>query len=721
MAKKILCTLGPASLNPDTLARLDLLGVDLFRLNLSHTPVDRIEEFVSLIREHSDIPICLDTQGAQARTGSFVDGIVSLQQGEIVDFVPTTTLGDGGRVPLHPAAFLRQLEVGDLLSIDFDSVLLQVVESGATCRGWVVSGGTIGSNKAISIIDRPLILPAMTDTDYAAIDVGIRLDIPSVALSFANSRSDVELLRSIVGNQVQIIAKIESRRGADNLVEILDIADAILIDRGDLSREVPLEGLPFIQKQIIQHANDKQVPVYVATNLLESMVASSQPTRAEVNDVINTLLDGADGLVLAAETAIGKHPVQCVAMIKALIHQYESRITSPQRVLSAQLSPRLISPHGGKLVNRVLTGYDSKELEGLLSCEVDELQMMDARQIAVGTFSPLEGFMGRDELESVLANNRLLNGTVWTMPILFQLPAVPTPEYATGETLALCTRGKAQALIKISESFTYDLSDLAEKWFGTSDQGHPGVRRLMQGSNHFLAGEVDLLAQGLEHQQTFELTPVQARLVFDHLRWERVIGFHTRNAAHRAHEYLQDKALVDHHGDGLFIHPVVGPKKAGDFASQVIMKTYQLSIASYYPPGQVVLGAFANYPRYGGPREAVFTALCRQNFGCSHFIVGRDHTGVNGYYSPDGAQRLFNEIGDFTIQPIFFGEVYYCERCAEHVEGCKHGHEFSQRITGTWARDFLSQGNMLPEWYMREPVSRLILDEMKNGSDVFAV
>jgi len=519
MAKKILCTLGPASLHPETIERLDRLEVDLFRLNLSHTPVEKIEELVHLIRTHSDIPICLDTQGAQARTGSFVGDSVSLRHGEVVDLVPATTLGDGTQIPLNPPAFLPQLSVGDLLSIDFDSVLLQVVESGTTCRGWIVSGGTVGSNKAVSIIDHPLILPNMTDVDYAAIKIGHRLEIPSVALSFTNHRSDVELLRGLVGGQVQIIAKIESRSGVDNLVEILEVADAILLDRGDLAREVPLEGLPFIQKQIIRQANDKQVPVYVATNLLESMVTSFRPTRAEVNDVINTLLDGADGLVLAAETAIGKHPVQCVTMIKALIHQYEFRTKSPVPLSNVHISPGLISPHGGTLVNRVFADYDSKELEELPRCEVDELQMMDARQIAVGTFSPLEGFMGRAELEGVLAKHRLPDGTVWPMPILFQLPTVSTATYATGDTLALATQGEVLALIQISETFTYDLPDLAQKWFGTADQGHPGVKRLMEGSSHFLAGKVDLLAQAHENRQPFELTPTQARLVFDHLQY----------------------------------------------------------------------------------------------------------------------------------------------------------------------------------------------------------
>ena len=720
MKKKILCTLGPASLNPLTIQRLDDLKVDLFRLNLSHTPVEQIEGLVTLVRANSQVPICLDTQGAQVRTGPLVGGQLTLESGSEVSLVATPTPEDSAAVSLYPASVLPQLVVGDLISIDFETALLQVIEAGSTCRARVLTGGTIGSNKAVAVIDHPLSLPPLTEVDDAGIEEALRLGLRHIALSFANRRRDVELLRSRVGKDAQIIAKIESQMGLGNLEEILQVADAILIDRGDLSREVPLERLPFIQKDIIGRANESGVPVYVATNLLESMVVSKRPTRAEVNDVVNTLLDGADGLVLAAETAIGEYPVSCVSMVRGLIHELESpRDPSPSHAHLASTSP-LIPPHGGRLVHRITNDYDDQAIRGLPRIEVDDRTMMDVGQIATGTFSPLEGFMGRDMLENVLAKNQLPDGTVWPMPILLQLPPGSNSLYPPGERLALAHEGEIRALLHVEECFSYELEDLSVKWFGTSDPGHPGVERLLRGSDEFLAGKVVLLSRNLGHRQPYELTPAQARLIFDNLQWQRVVGFHTRNVPHRAHEYLQFTALEQHQCDGIFIHPVTGPKKTGDYSGPIILSAYQLLVDEFYPPNKALLGGFLTYSRYAGPREAVFTALCRKNFGCSHFIVGRDHTGVGSYYSPEASQRLFDEIGDIGIQSIFFDEVYHCRQCMAHVERCSHGIESSQRISGTQAREILKEGQMPPNWYMREPVSRLILEELKNGTEVFA-
>jgi ATP sulfurylase len=271
----------------------------------------------------------------------------------------------------------------------------------------------------------------------------------------------------------------------------------------------------------------------------------------------------------------------------------------------------------------------------------------------------------------------------------------------------------------LEECYTYDLEQLAGKWFGTTDSNHPGVAGLMRGSSNFLAGKVDLVNHSSRSRNLHELTPAQTRVIFERLQWQRVVGFHTRNVAHRAHEHLQLTALVDHHADGVFIHPVIGPKKTGDFSTDIILKTYQHLIVNHYPQNKVVLGGFATYARYAGPREAVFTALCRKNFGCSHFIVGRDHTGVGDFYPADASQRLFDELGDMVIQPIFFDEVYYCQKCMTHVEQCGHGRDYSQKISGTLAREMLSQGQSLPEWYMRPSVSSLILEELKNGGEVF--
>ena len=344
-----------------TLARLDELGVDLFRINLSHTPLDRVEEWVGFIRAHSSVPICIDTQGAQVRTGRLAGGAVEFAVNALVRLVPEPEEGGADRIPLYPGRLVAELRVGDLVSIDFDSALLQVVDAANGCVARVLSAGRIGSNKAVSIDAAP-VLPPLTEVDEAAVALGRRLGIRHVALSFANRRSDVDRLRFVAGPGVEVIAKVESRLGLEHLAEILDAADAILIDRGDLSREVPLESLPLIQKAIIERANQAGVPVYVATNLLESMVVSSRPTRAEVNDVINTLLDGADGLVLAAETAIGRHPIGCVSMVRTLIDLHERRAASPLEPPWAEVhlsaTSRLVPPHGGALVAGIAPLYD---------------------------------------------------------------------------------------------------------------------------------------------------------------------------------------------------------------------------------------------------------------------------------------------------------------------------------------------------------------------------
>ena len=718
--KTILCTLGPASLNPETIQRLDQLGVGLFRLNLSHTRVDQLQGLIELIRANSDVPICLDTQGAQVRTGDLPDGTMMLKTDSTVTLAAAPGSGGPDEVPIYPASVLPQLEVGDVISIDFNIASVQVVATSPDIRARVLSGGKIGSNKAAAV-DRYVSLDPLTDVDLAAIEMGMKLGIKNVALSFANRRVDVEQLRGLVGEDVKIISKVESRQSLDNLAGIMEATDAILIDRGDMGREVAIEYLPFVQKKVITEANSAGVPVYVATNLLESMMVNSRPTRAEANDVINTLLDGADGLVLAAETAIGSYPVGCVRMLRSLIRHHDARESFSLDQFDSDLGSGLITPHGGRLVERLASDPDAQDVDGLPRLEISESEMLDVRQIAIGTFSPIEGFMGRETLESVLSKNRLPDGTAWPMPILLQMKAESASvDYPAGETISLTYQGQAQAILAVDEAFSFDLNRLAKGWFGTTDSKHPGVKRLLEGAARFVAGKVSLLPLALARREAYELTPAQARRVFESREWQRVVGFHTRNVPHRAHEYLQLTALANNQCDGIFIHPVTGPKKPGDFSGGISLKAYQLLIDQYYPPATAVLGGFVTYSRYAGPREAVFTAICRQNFGCSHFIVGRDHTGVGDFYAPDDSQRLFGEMGDIGIEPVFFDAVYYCQKCEMHVEGCEHGKEFSQEISGTQAREVLLQGGTLPDWFIRTSVSQLIARELANGGEVFA-
>jgi pyruvate kinase len=319
---EIFCTVGPASLRPKQIRELSELGATLFRINLSHTDLDAVADLVRHLRRHTSVPICLDTEGAQIRTGQLANGRMMVRRGRLLYVHEPAIVGEGAHLSFYPPGVIQQFRLGDLVSVD--STLVQVIASQPTqVTARVLSGGKIGSNKAVTVLDHGIELPALTQKDHAALRLGVQLGIQHVALSFANRASDVDELRRVTDGCATVIAKIECRAGVQNLSEIGGRADALLIDRGDLSREVPVEQIPGLQKAIIRTGETIGKKVYVATNLLESMVSSPTPTRAEVNDVYNTLLDGANGLVLAAETAIGRYPTDCLRMVQRVICQFE--------------------------------------------------------------------------------------------------------------------------------------------------------------------------------------------------------------------------------------------------------------------------------------------------------------------------------------------------------------------------------------------------------------
>jgi sulfate adenylyltransferase len=319
---RIMCTLGPASLDPKVIRELDARRVDLLRINLSHTRIEDLRGAIDLIRACSGVPISLDTEGAQVRCGSVVPGLV-LETGSTIDLLSTPVQGDAQRISLRPRCIFETLEPNATMTIDFQGADLRVIGlCGNGARALVERGGRVESNRAVTISPFPS-LPPLTRKDVAAIELGRRLGIGHYALSFAASKEDVGWMRELIPPDAHLISKIESRAGVRNMDEIIVGSDAVLIDRGDLSREVPLEEVPFYQKEIVRRANRLQRPVYVATNLLESMVVSGRPTVAEANDIANTLLDGAHGLVLAAETAIGIDPVGSVDMVLRCISAFE--------------------------------------------------------------------------------------------------------------------------------------------------------------------------------------------------------------------------------------------------------------------------------------------------------------------------------------------------------------------------------------------------------------
>ncbi len=323
IATKVICTVGPASLKPKVIRRLQKLGVSLFRINLSHTPVEAVGPAIAFLREHSSVSICLDSEGAQIRTGKFTNAPAKLKKDSLIQVHRHPISGNAQNFNLTPLATIELLELGDLITIDFHAVVAEVMEiEGDRVVLRIRQGGRVGTNKACNV-HREIDLPAITAKDRQAIEIGRAAGVDHFALSFANRPEDVQEMRALIGPGMTLISKIESRSGIANLDEIARLSDAILIDRGDLSRQVPLEQIPGQQKAIIGRVKALGRPVFVATNLLESMVHSPVPTLAEINDIYNTLDDGVDGLVLAAETAIGKFPAGCVEMVVKVIAEYE--------------------------------------------------------------------------------------------------------------------------------------------------------------------------------------------------------------------------------------------------------------------------------------------------------------------------------------------------------------------------------------------------------------
>lgn len=709
-------TLGPASLNEAVLRKLNTRGVAFVRINLSHTPIETLADTVALVRRYCTVPLMLDSEGSQVRTG-VLERPLEVAHNQAV-LVTRQDAAVPGSVPLRPVEVFGQLEEGDLLAVDFESAFLRVDDVSAAAEGTiactVLSGGIIQSNKAVTVADRNLLLPPLSKKDEAAVAFGYANGIDNYCLSFADHPDDVRALRAIHPNAF-VVAKIETRLGVQNLDGIMAEADAILIDRGDLSREVPVERLPFAQKHVIRRANAAGVPVFVATNFLDTMMEKRAPSRAETNDIVNTLLDGADGLVLAAETAIGKHPIETVSFLTAICREVRlaqeallksssddvlHSIHEAAYITSPAVGCGLIQPHGGALVDQ---RWDGGTLDGLDVVEVTEDEAMDAEQIALGAYSPLRGFLGERDLDSVVGEMRLADGTVWPIPILLRR-AEPLPP---GERLALALAGSVFGVLEVESSFRRDWRATAKILFGTSDEAHPGVAKFIDAGDFAVSGRVWLTARLPRAGKRHELTPAQLRRLFEARGWSQVVGFHTRNAPHRAHEFIMAEALGRVHADGVLIHPAVGKKKKGDFTTPAIVAGYEALLAVSDFSRQAVFATFPTYSRYAGPREALFTALCRQNYGCSHFVVGRDHTGVSDFYAADASHRIFAEFPDVAIRPVFFDEVRYSSKLGAYGTDVPEAEAVS--ISGTEARKLIQSGEAPPDWHMRAEVAGRLL------------
>jgi len=720
MSKEIWCTLGPSSLNDRVIGRLEELGVSLFRLNLSHTKLEKVAEILEYIQMRTTVPVCLDSEGAQVRTSALTAGKVVVRENSTIRVHYQPVPGEASDLNLHPDYIAKQLKIGDLLKIDAE-VLAQVIAiESAWVVMWVLNGGEISQSKAVTVLERDLEMPAMTEKDRQALAIGRKMGVRYVALSFANSAADVDEVRLLAGPDAMVTSKIECLSGLRNLPEIAAQSDALLIDRGDLSRQVNIERIPALQKDIIRHAKLVGKKIYVATNLLESMVTSPNPTRAEVNDVFNTLMDGADGLVLAAETAIGAFPVAAAMMVKKVIREYESKQGWQQTHYSSAPISTLVEPHGGILIHREATGMDRPGLQNLRTLQVQDTDLMDCVQMANGAYSPLTGFMGSKELASVLNKKRLLNGQVWTMPIILQAAESALANISAGDRIALTNAaGRIHATLSASEIYSFPLDELAQKWFGTTSPKHPGVAKLMNGDNFFVAGEVTLVEKIDSPYQRYELSPGQTRMIFAQKGWSRVVGFHTGHVPNRLHEYAQLAGLETAHADGLYISLLIGAQKAGEFLPEPIFKGYQLLLdGGVYPSGKIVLGGSLLYPRRCGPREAVFAALCYKNMGCSHFIIECDHGNFDGFYDQSQTRELFKSLGDLGIIPVFFDAIEYNPTTQKYFES-KSAKKMAMSDKAIQAA--LANKEPLPEWILHEAVQDMLQREISENRAVFYV
>ncbi len=385
----------------------------------------------------------------------------------------------------------------------------------------------------------------------------------------------------------------------------------------------------------------------------------------------------------------------------------------------------LIAPHGGELVNRVLEGKERDAAEeqaaDLPQVALNARAISDLELIAMGAFSPLEGFMNRETYLRVVKDMRLSDGLPWSLPITLAVDADEAERLKPGHDVALVNpHGDLLAVLHLEEAYPYDKQEEARLVYRTEEDAHPGVLYLYQRGDVLLAGPVSLVRRSiLKGFEPYSVGPRALRQQFAERGWRTVVAFQTRNPIHRAHEYIQKCALELM--DGLLVHPLVGRTKLDDVPNWVRLECYRVLLENYYPKERALLTAFPGAMRYAGPREAIFHALVRKNYGCTHFIVGRDHAGVGSYYGTYDAQHIFSEFDrdELGITPLFFEHTFYCEACGAMASPKTCPHDESSRIalSGTRVREILADGSLLPEEVTRPEVARVLREwaqEQKN-------
>lgn len=372
---------------------------------------------------------------------------------------------------------------------------------------------------------------------------------------------------------------------------------------------------------------------------------------------------------------------------------------------------KVVGPHGGKLVNLVT----KKDPSGLFSIEVNSDLANDIENLADGIFSPLEGFLGQEDFEKVISKGRLANDLPWTIPVVLDVDnTTATKMKDSGDVLLKNSNGEGFAILKVEEIFDYKKDETVKGVYGTEDTNHPGVARTMQMKEKLVGGKISYIKKPEENPiRKYRKTPLETREIFQNAGWKTIVAFQTRNPPHVAHEMLQKTSLTTR--DGLFVNPLIGKKKPGDFVDEVIIKSYETLIEHYYPKNRCYLATLHTEMRYAGPKEAIHHSIMRQNYGCTHIIIGRDHAGVGNYYGPFDAQSIFDDYPDLEITPIFFPAFFYCRKCLNFTNErvCPHDANSREQLSGTKLRTMIQNGQTPSEYILRPEVSKIIMNHEK--------